>query len=531
MEKIITVKQEPVDDNVILQSFTIPSTNTDNTQLLVTTNQETARDKGGDVKGENVSSTGSVAITTNQVPGVPKTTAVPIPIVSTMNQPISPMVVISGSPVKLTQIRPSRSVVSGSTGQLSGVQLQGQGIKGNVRFFQVQNVNPTSKQPISVKLTGSPSKQGQTHQLQKVIPINLATTGNQVVTSSHITMATSGSGGATVRSIAPKMNIAPAPTISQTIQLAPKPQVTANLGQGQQQRFIIPAIAPNMSTGNNIQFPHGVISGGVVYLPQQAIASGGYPIAVPLSANAFPDNQTNTSMNGTSPESSPPTRPRKPCNCTKSQCLKLYCDCFAQGEFCSNCNCINCFNNMEHEKERSKAIKACLERNPHAFHPKIGKGKVGESERRHNKGCHCKRSGCLKNYCECYEAKILCTSLCKCTGCKNFEESPERKTLMHLADAAEVRVNQQNAAKTKLESQIEDLPTRPSIKTSSGERLPFSFVTNEVAQATCQCLVAQAAEAEKMGLSPAMTEKMILEEFGRSLLQIIHTASKTKAQH
>lgn len=34
------------------------------------------------------------------------------------------------------------------------------------------------------------------------------------------------------------------------------------------------------------------------------------------------------------------------------------------------------------------------------------------------------------------KAKILCTNICKCTGCKNFEESPERKTLMHLADAA-----------------------------------------------------------------------------------------------
>ena len=28
-------------------------------------------------------------------------------------------------------------------------------------------------------------------------------------------------------------------------------------------------------------------------------------------------------------------RPRKPCNCTKSQCLKLYCDCFANGELSS----------------------------------------------------------------------------------------------------------------------------------------------------------------------------------------------------
>lgn len=58
---------------------------------------------------------------------------------------------------------------------------------------------------------------------------------------------------------------------------------------------------------------------------------------------------------------------RKHCNCTKSQCLKLYCDCFANGEFCSNCNCKECFNTLEKEDERQKAIKICLERNPHAF--------------------------------------------------------------------------------------------------------------------------------------------------------------------
>lgn len=68
-------------------------------------------------------------------------------------------------------------------------------------------------------------------------------------------------------------------------------------------------------------------------------------------------------------------RQRKPCNCTKSQCLKLYCDCFANGEFCSQCNCNNCSNNLKHEEERQKAIRSCLERNPHAFHPKIGKGR------------------------------------------------------------------------------------------------------------------------------------------------------------
>lgn len=81
-----------------------------------------------------------------------------------------------------------------------------------------------------------------------------------------------------------------------------------------------------------------------------------------------------------------------------------YCDCFANGEFCHMCNCNNCSNNLGNEEERQRAIKSCLERNPNAFRPKIGKGReTGDDIRRHNKGCNCKRSGCLKNYCECYE--------------------------------------------------------------------------------------------------------------------------------
>lgn len=104
-------------------------------------------------------------------------------------------------------------------------------------------------------------------------------------------------------------------------------------------------------------------------------------------------------------------RPRKPCNCTKSQCLKLYCDCFANGEFCFMCNCMNCFNNLENEEHRNRAIKNCLERNPHAFRPKIGKSKdTGDAAvRKHTKGCNCRRSGCLKNYCECYEVSLNIT--------------------------------------------------------------------------------------------------------------------------
>uniref|UniRef100_T2MC30 Protein lin-54 homolog n=1 Tax=Hydra vulgaris TaxID=6087 RepID=T2MC30_HYDVU len=208
---------------------------------------------------------------------------------------------------------------------------------------------------------------------------------------------------------------------------------------------------------------------------------------------------------------------KKPCNCTKSQCLKLYCECFANGEFCNNCNCRICFNNIAHEVERSKAIKSCLDRNPYAFHPKIGKGKIkGDTERRHTKGCNCRRSGCLKNYCECYEAKILCSTLCKCSGCKNFEESADRKTLMQLADAAEVRVLQQNAAISKLDTEM---------KVLNGETQCFkdkiSFITEDVSKLTCDILLARAQEAEFLNEDEVQIEHSVLEEFSRCLNQII----------
>jgi hypothetical protein len=38
---------------------------------------------------------------------------------------------------------------------------------------------------------------------------------------------------------------------------------------------------------------------------------------------------------------------RRQCNCKRSGCLKLYCECFASGVYCDSdyCNCSTCFNN------------------------------------------------------------------------------------------------------------------------------------------------------------------------------------------
>ncbi|XP_077671093.1 protein lin-54 homolog isoform X3 [Eretmochelys imbricata] len=337
--------------------------------------------------------------------------------------------------------------------------------------------------------------------------------------------------------------IVPAQTVKQVVPKPINPTSQLVTTSQPQQRLIMPAtplpqIQPNLTSlppGTVLAPAPGTGNVGYAVLPAQYVTQLQQSSYVSIASNtgftgtSNIQTQARLPFNGIMP-SEPANRPRKPCNCTKSLCLKLYCDCFANGEFCNNCNCTNCYNNLDHENDRQKAIKACLDRNPEAFKPKIGKGKEGESDRRHSKGCNCKRSGCLKNYCECYEAKIMCSSICKCVGCKNFEESPERKTLMHLADAAEVRVQQQTAAKTKLSSQISDLLTRPTpALTSGGGKLPFTFVTKEVADATCECLLAQAEQAEKMGKSKAAAERMILEEFGRCLMRVINSAGKSKS--
>ncbi|XP_044030843.1 protein lin-54 homolog [Siniperca chuatsi] len=449
-----------------------------------------------------------------------------------------PVNVALGQQILTVQQSTSASPVKVATNQTTTQNIKPVQAVGGVGGSQFKTIIPLATQPNvqQIQVPGS-----RFHYVRLVTATTASSTGqpsgpstSSIQTAKPMVVST----GA-VRMSVP---IVPAQTIKQ---VAPKPLTSAAVvtSTQTQQRLIMPATPLPQIQPNFTNLPPGTVlapapgGGNVGYavVPAQYVTQlQQSPFVTLASSSGFPastaiQTQARLPINGL-PTAETTSRPRKPCNCTKSQCLKLYCDCFANGEFCNNCNCNNCFNNLEHETERLKAIKTCLDRNPEAFKPKIGKGKEGESDRRHSKGCNCKRSGCLKNYCECYEAKIMCSSICKCIGCKNFEESPERKTLMHLADAAEVRVQQQTAAKTKLSSQISDLlmRTTPVISSGSG-RLPYTFVTKEVLEATCECLLEQAKKAEQTHQPQAEAERMILEEFGHCLMRIINSAGKAKA--
>ena len=116
------------------------------------------------------------------------------------------------------------------------------------------------------------------------------------------------------------------------------------------------------------------------------------------------------------PASTDSKNERQPCNCRKSRCLKLYCECFSAQVFCDGCKCINCQNTPKHSEVRRRAIRETKNKNPNAFKEKIGSSK-------HNNGCTCKKSRCLKKYCECFQNGVLCAAKCKCSDCENYEGS------------------------------------------------------------------------------------------------------------
>jgi len=110
------------------------------------------------------------------------------------------------------------------------------------------------------------------------------------------------------------------------------------------------------------------------------------------------------------------------CTCKKTKCIKKYCECFSSGVFCQNCKCENCENKQDYLIENNninKKEEEDLDENKNIKQNNDNNFDLNDNYFKKLIICTCSKSGCNKNYCECFKAKVKCNNKCRCIKCLN----------------------------------------------------------------------------------------------------------------
>ena len=164
------------------------------------------------------------------------------------------------------------------------------------------------------------------------------------------------------------------------------------------------------------------------------------------------------------------------CNCQKTQCNKYYCQCFREGRYCFNCNCVGCNNQKP---------KNCSSNKHQTEEDNKDKDKKAISIT-----CTCTKSGCNKNYCECFKNKVKCNNLCRCRNCENCEEGKIEKNKnlgsnnyeCCLTDSVFIVNNKivlEDINKNKIKIERQNEPISRKIKLMINDNIISSFSSDE----------------------------------------------------
>lgn len=106
---------------------------------------------------------------------------------------------------------------------------------------------------------------------------------------------------------------------------------------------------------------------------------------------------------------------------------------------------------------------------------------------------------------------------CIYVGCRNIDD-----TFDHNNDRDTSQYDSHQLVKRSYDQNDETIKTEPVVPAKK----PCNFITPDVIEATIQCVIAQADDCQKNHYDAKTSERKILEEFGRCLVEIIDFSKK-----